>query len=48
MNEHDKPSNTQRHLPDFQSREELAQFWDTNSFTDYLNDLETAVDIINI
>jgi hypothetical protein len=42
MNEHDKPTDTQRHLPDFQSREELAQFWDTHSFTDYLNDLEPA------
>jgi CopG antitoxin of type II toxin-antitoxin system len=42
MNEYDKPTDTQCHLPDFQSREELAQFWDTHSFTDYLSDLEPA------
>ena len=30
------------HIPDFQSREELAEFWDTHSFTDYLEDLEPA------
>lgn len=38
----DKPTDPQNHLPDFQSREELAQFWDTHSFTDYLSDLEPA------
>jgi hypothetical protein len=42
MNEYDKPTDTQRHLPDFQSREELARFWDTHSFVDYLSDLEPA------
>lgn len=42
MNEHDKPTDTQQHLPDFQNREELAQFWDTHNFTDYLSDLEPA------
>ncbi len=42
MNEYDKSTDTQHHLPDFQSREELAQFWDTHSFTDYLSDLEPA------
>lgn len=32
----------EQHIPDFQSREELAEFWDTHSFTDYLGDLEPA------
>ncbi len=32
----------EQHIPDFQSREELAEFWDTHSFTDYLEDLEPA------
>ena len=32
----------EHHIPDFQSREELAEFWDTHSFTDYLEDLEPA------
>jgi hypothetical protein len=41
-NEYDKPTDPQRYLPDFQSREKLAQFWDTHSFTDYLSDLELA------
>jgi hypothetical protein len=31
-----------QHLPDFQSREELAEFWDGHSFTDFLDDLEPA------
>lgn len=39
MNEENTPT-TSRHLPDFASREELAEFWDTHSFTDFLSDLE--------
>jgi len=39
MNEHDNTT-MPRHLPAFQSREELAEFWDTHSFTDFLDDLE--------
>jgi hypothetical protein len=38
----DNDTNKGRHLPDFQSREELAEFWDTHSFTDFLEDLEPA------
>ncbi len=40
MSEQDRQDTATRHLPDFQSREELAEFWDTHSFTDYLDDLE--------
>lgn len=42
MSEHHETTPTPHHLPDFQSREELAEFWDTHSFTDYLEDLEPA------
>jgi hypothetical protein len=42
MSEHDDAPNAPRHLPDPRSREELAEFWDTHSFTDYLDDLEPA------
>ena len=42
MNERNENAADQNHLPDTQSREELAHFWDTHSFTDYLNDLEPA------
>ncbi|HEY7849303.1 MAG TPA: CopG family antitoxin [Ktedonobacterales bacterium] len=38
----DKANTAASHLPDFQSREELAEFWDTHSFTEYLDDLEPA------
>jgi hypothetical protein len=40
MSERDETTRTSRHLPDFRSREDLAEFWDTHSFTDYLSDLE--------
>jgi hypothetical protein len=40
MSEHEETTTTPRHLPDFRSREELAEFWDTHSFTDVLSDLE--------
>jgi hypothetical protein len=40
MSEHGKTTNAPRHLPEFRSREDLAEFWDTHSFTDYLSDLE--------
>lgn len=42
MSEHDQTTGRPRNLPDFQNREELAEFWDTHSFTDYLADLEPA------
>jgi hypothetical protein len=42
MSEHNETGTPPRHLPDFQSREELAAFWDIHSFTDYLEDLEPA------
>ena len=38
----DKANSTAHRIPDFQSREELADFWDTHSFTDYLDDLEPS------
>jgi hypothetical protein len=38
----DRTTSKSRRLPDFQSREALAEFWDTQSFTDYLDDLESA------
>lgn len=39
MNEENNPI-TPHQLPDFANREQLAEFWDTHSFTDFLNDLE--------
>ena len=42
MSEHDEIPSAPRHLPNPRSREELAEFWDTHSFTDYLDDLEPA------
>lgn len=27
-------------LPDFQSREEMAKFWDTHDFTDYMDEFK--------
>jgi predicted DNA binding CopG/RHH family protein len=27
-------------LPDFQSREEMAEFWDTHDFTDYMDEFK--------
>jgi hypothetical protein len=41
MSEQNTPDTPGR-LPDFQSREEVAKFWDTHSFTDFLGDLERA------
>ena len=41
MNERDKA--TEQHksrIPEFVSREEEAEFWDTHDFTDYLDELE--------
>jgi hypothetical protein len=38
----EQPTDTPRHLPRFQNREELAEFWDTHRFTSYLDDLEPA------
>jgi hypothetical protein len=31
---------TQKHIPDFESIEEEAEFWDTHDFTDYEHELE--------
>ena len=39
MNEENTP-NTPHRLPDFANREQLAEFWDTHSFTEFLGDLE--------
>jgi len=32
--------NAPRRIPDFSTREEEAEWWDTHSFTDYLDELE--------
>jgi hypothetical protein len=40
MSEHDDTTMAPRHLPTFRSREDLAEFWDTHTFTDYLSALE--------
>lgn len=29
-------------LPEFQSREEMAEFWDTHDFTDYMDEFKPA------
>ncbi len=42
MSEHGDTTTPPRRLPDFQSRKEMAKFWDTHSFADYLDDLELA------
>lgn len=42
MSEYNETGIPPHHIPNFQSREELAAFWDTHSFTDYLEDLESA------
>jgi len=42
MSEHGDATTPPRHLPDVRSRKEMAEFWDTHSFTDYLDDLEPA------
>ena len=40
MNEQSEPAGTgKNHIPNFASREEEAEFWDTHAFTDYLDDL---------
>ena len=49
MNERDKA--TEQHksrIPEFASREEEAEFWDTHDFTDYLDELEPVkVRVVN-
>lgn len=39
MREENTPPTSHR-LPDFANREQLAEFWDTHSFTEFLSDLE--------
>jgi hypothetical protein len=40
MNEQSEPIETKRsRIPNFTSREEEAEFWDTHDFTDYLDEL---------
>lgn len=40
MNEQSKPTGTGKNrIPNFASREEEAEFWDTHAFTDYLDEL---------
>ena len=34
-----------RAIPDFQTDEEAAEFWDTHSFADYVQDTEPAEDV---
>lgn len=31
---------SERRIPDFKSRQEMAAFWDTHHFTDYLDELK--------
>jgi hypothetical protein len=41
MNEHDETTGPRKsRIPEFASREEEAEFWDTHDFTDYLDELE--------
>lgn len=42
MSEYNETGTPPQHIPNLQSREEVAEFWDTHSFTDYLEDLEPA------
>ena len=35
-----KQGPTKEPLPDFQSREEMAKFWDTHDFTDYMDEFK--------
>ncbi len=35
-----KERRTKEPLPDFQSREEMAKFWDTHDFTDYMDEFK--------
>ncbi|HZU68266.1 MAG TPA: CopG family antitoxin [Ktedonobacteraceae bacterium] len=40
MNEQSKPTETgDSRIPDFASREEEAEFWDTHDFTEFLDEL---------
>lgn len=34
------PKKEMPHIPDFKSREEMAEFWDTHDITDYLHELK--------
>lgn len=36
----------QKKIPKFKSDEEIASFWDTHDFTDYLEDTEPAEDVV--
>lgn len=38
MTQKERPS--KEPLPDFQSREEMAEFWDTHDFTDYMDEFK--------
>jgi predicted HicB family RNase H-like nuclease len=40
MSEQNDPTRRSSRIPEFATKEEEAQFWDTHSFTDYLNELE--------
>jgi predicted DNA binding CopG/RHH family protein len=35
-----KERQTRDPLPEFQSRQEMAEFWDTHDFTDYMDDFK--------
>jgi len=37
-NERNQPRPTQSRIPDFASREEETEFWDTHDFTDFLDE----------
>lgn len=37
-----KKRQTKEPLPEFQSRAEMAEFWDTHDFTDYMDEFKPA------
>jgi hypothetical protein len=42
MSKSPKSSRPSRRIPEFATREEEAEWWDTHSITDYLDELEPA------
>lgn len=42
MNDQERPVRGSNRIPEFATLEEEAHFWDTHSFSDYLDELEPA------
>ncbi|MDO8691657.1 MAG: CopG family antitoxin [Dehalococcoidia bacterium] len=41
----EKERKTRLTLPEFQSHQEMAEFWDTHDFTDYMDDFKPVIPI---